>query len=206
MMKEINDELECKIVTSRMKKLLYEDNFELSVDYLKFIHKYLFHDIYDFAGEFRDINFSKHEETLHRDSVAYGNYKLIKELLEFDISLEKKKSYTLMSEKEVVNSIALFSANIWQVHPFREGNTRTVALFTEKYLLNLGFNINNFLFKSKSCYFRNALVRSNYFNRDMNIKENINYLVKFYENVIFKKKNKLLLRDLYIKELFDNKE
>lgn len=80
MMKEINDELECKIVANRMKKLLCENNFELSVAYLKFIHKYLFHDIYEYAGEFRNINFSKHEEVLHGDSVAYGDYKLIKGL------------------------------------------------------------------------------------------------------------------------------
>ena len=66
-----------------------------------------------------------------------------------------------MNIVEVINNITKFSSNIWQVHPFREGNTRTVALYIEKYLISLGYKVDNFLFKDKSVYFRNALVRSN---------------------------------------------
>jgi len=75
----------------RIVELLSVDNFELSVDYLKYIHKYLFQDVYEFAGEFRNINFFKHEIILNNDSVAYGDYKSLKESLEYDITLEKEK-------------------------------------------------------------------------------------------------------------------
>ena len=75
--KTIQDEYECDLVSTRIVKLFELDIFELSVDYIKYIHKYLFKDIYDFAGEFRKIDFSKHEIILNNDSVAYGDCKLL---------------------------------------------------------------------------------------------------------------------------------
>lgn len=200
---ELNhNELECDFVSTRIVELLQIDNFELSVDYLKYIHKYLFQDVYEFAGEFRNIDFSKHEKILNNDSVAYGDCKTLKESLEYDISLEKEKNYKDMSVVEVINNITKFSSSIWQVHPFREGNTRTTALFIEKYLISLGYNVDNTIFKDKSVYFRNALVRSNYFNNYLNIKEDSRYLVKFYENLLLGKNNNLHSQDLIVKELF----
>lgn len=128
---ELNhNELECDFVATRIVELLQIDNFKLSVDYLKYIHKYLFQDVYEFAGEFRNINFAKHEKILNNDSVAYGDCKALKESLEYDISLEKEKNYKDMNVVEVINNITKFSSSIWQVHPFREGNTRTTAFIS----------------------------------------------------------------------------
>ena len=196
------NELECDFVSMRIVELLSLDNFELSVDYLKYIHKYLFQDVYEFAGEFRKIDFSKYEKILNNDSVAYGDCKTLTESLEYDISLEKEKNYKNMSIVEVIKNITDFTSNIWQVHPFREGNTRTTAVFIEKYLIGLGCNVDNSLFKDKSVYFRNALVRSNYFNDYLNIKEDKSYLIKFYENLLLGKNNNLHSEDLIVKELF----
>ena len=193
------NELECDFVSMRIVELLSVDNFELSVDYLKYIHKYLFQDVYEFAGEFRNINFSKHEIILNNDSVAYGDCKTLTESLEYDIRLEKEKNYKDMSIVDVIKNITDFSSSIWQVHPFREGNTRTIALFIEKYLISLGYNVYKSLFKDKSVYFRNALVRGNYFNNALNIKEDKSYLIKFYENLLLGKNNNLHSEDLIVK-------
>lgn len=201
--KDINhNELECDFVSMRIVELLDQDNFELSVNYLKYIHKYLFQDVYEFAGEFRKIDFSKHEKILNNDSVAHGDCKTLTESLEYDISLEKEKDYKNMNIVEVIKNITDFTSNIWQVHPFREGNTRTIAVFIEKYLISLGYNVDNSLFKDKSVYFRNALVRNNYFNNYLNIKEDKIYLIKFYENLLLGKNNNLHSEDLIVKELF----
>ena len=116
--------------------------------------------------------------------------------------MEKEKNYKDMNIVEVINNITKFSSSIWQVHPFREGNTRTTALFIEKYLISLGYEVDNTLFKDKSIYFRNALVRSNYFNNYLNVKEDNSYLVKFYESLLLGKNNNLHSQDLIIKELF----
>ena len=200
---EINhNELECDFVSARIVELLNEDKFELSVNYLKYVHKFLFQDVYEFAGEFRKIDFSKHEKILNNDSVAYGECNTLTESLEYDISIEKEENYKEMNIVEVINNITKFSSSIWQVHPFREGNTRTTVLFIEKYLISLGYNVDNNLFKDKSVYFRNALVRSNYFNNYLNIKEDSSYLIKFYENLLLGKNNNLHSKDLIIEELF----
>lgn len=110
-----------------------------------------------------------------------------------------------MNIVDVINNITDFSSRIWQIHPFREGNTRTAAIFIEKYLVSLGYNVDNTLFKDKSVYFRNALVRSNYFNNYLNIKEDNSFLIKFYENLLLGKNNNLHSRDLIVEKLF-NKE
>jgi len=200
-----HNELECDLVSTRIVELLQEDSFELSIDYLKYVHKYLFQDVYEFAGEFRKVDFSKHERILNNDSVAYGDHKLLEQSLDYDITLEKNKNYKEMSIVDVINNITDFSSRIWQIHPFREGNTRTTALFIEKYLVSLGYNVDNTLFKDKSVYYRNALVRSNYFNNYLNIKEDNSFLIKFYENLLLGKNNNLHSRDLIVEELF-NKE
>ena len=200
-----HNELECDLVSTRIVELLQEDNFELSINYLKYVHKYLFQDVYEFAGEFRKIDFSKHERILNNDSVAYGDHKLLEQSLDYDITLEKNKNYKEMNIVDVINNITDFSSRIWQIHPFREGNTRTTALFIEKYLISLGYNVDNTLFKDKSVYFRNALVRSNYFNNYLNIKEDNSFLIKFYENLLLGKNNNLHSKDLIVEELF-NKE
>ena len=200
-----DNELECDLVSTRIVKLLQEDNFESSVDYLKYVHKYLFQDVYEFAGEFRKVDFSKHERILNNDSVAYGDCKLLEQSLDYDISLEKNKNYNEMNIVDVINNITNFSSSIWQIHPFREGNTRTTALFIEKYLVSLGYDVDNTMFKDKSVYFRNALVRSNYFNNYLNIKEDNSFLIKFYENLLLGKNNNLHSKDLIVEKLF-NKE
>ena len=108
-----------------------------------------------------------------------------------------------MSIIDIINNIVDFSSSIWQVQLFREGNTRTTAVFIEKYLINLGYNVDNSLFKDKSVYFRNALVRCNYFNNKLGIKEDKSYLIKFYENLLLGKNNNLHSEDLIVSELFN---
>ena len=196
------NELECDFVSTRIVEILDDNSFELSVKYLKYIHKFIFQDIYEFAGEFRKIDISKSEKILNNDSVSYGDSNSLEDSLEYDISKELEKNYKEMKIVDVIKSIAEFSSNIWQVHPFREGNTRTTAVFIIKYLRSLGYDVDNTLFKDKSIYFRNAMVRSNYFNNYLNIKEDNTYLIKFYENLLLGKNNNLRSTDLIVKDLF----
>ena len=139
---EINhNELECDFVSTRIVELLNKDNFDLSVDYLKYVHKFLFQDVYEFAGEFRKIDFSKHEKILNNDSVAYGDCTTLNKSLEYDISKEKDKNYKEMNIVEVINNITKFSSNIWQVHPFRDVNGSLVKNATYPHnAYKLGFS------------------------------------------------------------------
>ena len=71
-----------------------------------------------------------------------------------------------------------------RIHPFGEGNTRTTAVFLIKYLRSFGFHIDNELFASHSWYFRNALVRANYYNREKGIDSDDSFLIAFLRNPI----------------------
>ena len=99
---------------------------------------------------------------------------------------------------EIVKYISRFIANVWQVHPFGEGNTRTTAVFTIQYLKHLGFKVTNEVFADNSKYFRNALVRANYSNIQYDIKETTEYLERFFRNLLMGEKNELKSRYMII--------
>ncbi len=197
-----NEELECDFVSTRIVELLNDKDFELSISYLKHIHKYLFQDVYEFAGKFRKVDISKKEEILNNDTVAYTKFDYIQQSLLYDIEQESKKNYQLTGISSLITGITGFSSNLWQIHPFREGNTRTVAIFIQKYLISLNYHVDNELFKNNSKYYRDALVRSCYTNYEKNIKEDKQYLIEFYKNLLLGKRNHLEIDDLIIKELF----
>lgn len=201
-LKNISEEKECDLVSTRIVNLLETKDFELSIECIKNIHRYLFKDIYDFNGQFRNVNIIKNEPILNNDTVSYSSYDSIESSLEYDLTLQKNKNYNEMNIVDIISDLTNFTSKIWQVHPFREGNTRTTAVFIMKYLRKFKYSVNNELFKDKSVYFRNALVRSNYYNNYLNIKENNTYLIKFYENLLLDKNNNLQSKDLVINELF----
>lgn len=195
--KNEESEKECDIVSVNIAKYLEKSGFVLSPVTLKLIHKNLFKDAFvqgleKYVGIFRDVNIFKKEDILgSRKSVEYCSYDEIDDTLEYDFEQEKKRDYTKMTEQEQVLSIAKFISGIWQIHPFREGNTRTIAVFAIKYLKSKGFNTNNDIFKENSKYFRDALVLANYDNIKENIKSDFSYLESFFNKFILNKKAKL---------------
>lgn len=199
---------EADLVSKRIAELLSTDSFSLSPVTFKNLHEYLFKDILQeqYVGNFRDVNLSKEEPILNGNSVKYANYWDIKDLLDYDLATEKNFNYSNLSSKNMQKHFAEFTRNIWQTHPFREGNTRTTAVFMELYLNSKGFDINNDLFARKSLYFRNALVRANYADYKMGIFETTDYLQKFYDNLLFNGAHELTNKELICFDLFPNKE
>lgn len=185
------------IVSQRILELTKEDNFSLSINYLKQIHNYLFTGIYTFAGEFRKDNLFKKEYILNEETIFYTNYQSINTYLKYDLEEEKNYSYKNKDIDKIIKHISKFTSNIWQVHPFLEGNTRTVMVFIINYLKKLGYEIDNQVFKQNFTYFRNALVLSNYY-KDNKIVSDISYLNKFFENLILGKNEILDIEDFKI--------
>lgn len=103
-----------------------------------------------------------------------------------------------MSLDEVVEHIAKFVSNLWQIHPFGEGNTRTTAVFAIKYLRSIGFDVNNDLFAEHSWYFRNALVRANYRNVLKGIEPDMRFLNLFFRNLMMGERNELKNRYMVV--------
>ena len=98
----------------------------------------------------------------------------------------------------MIHHLAVFVANLWQIHVFGEGNTRTTAVFFIKYLRTLGFDATNDIFAENAWYFRNALVRANYNDLKNGIHETTEYLEVFLRNLLLNEKNPLHNRMMHI--------
>ena len=186
-------------VSARIAEMLSEQTFTFSpVEYLS-IHRRLFKGIYEFAGKIRDYNITKKEWILNGETVLYASADSLKATLEYDFEREKKFSYKGLSEQEIIEHIAEFTSNFWQIHIFGEGNTRTTAIFLIKYLRKLGFkNVNNDLFADHSWYFRNSLVRANYEDLSKGINKTEKFLIRFLTNLLINGNYSLKNREMHI--------
>ena len=196
--KDSDDTEEADKVSVNIAKLLNEKAFAFSVVGLTSIHRHIFQDVFKFAGKIRDYNITKKEWVLRGDTVLYVPAPDIRLAIEHDLEKEKAFDYTNLSMPEVISHLTTFVSGLWQIHPFGEGNTRTIAVFTIQYLRSMGFNAENDLFSNHSWYFRNALVRANYQNVQQGIKRNPEYLERFFSNLLLGEKNELKNRYLII--------
>ena len=127
---------------------------------LKETHNHLFNEIYEWSGEFRTIPIEKAEKILGNDTIRYTAPK--------DIEKELKKIFKVMNETKfqdlsIEDRAVKFSSNIaaiWKVHPFRDGNTRTITTFAQKFLREKGLDLNLEIIKENHKYFRDCLVKA----------------------------------------------
>lgn len=139
------------------------------------------------VGKYREINITKEEDVLKGKSVLYSDYFMISDTIDYDFRQEKLVNYEKMDVRTRAESIMRFISNIWQIHPFRQGNTRTCAVFMIMYLKSFGFDIDNEPFKNHSKFFKDALVIANAPNE---LKTN-KYLEMFLGNILFDEDNEL---------------
>ncbi len=185
-------------VSARIAELLGEKAFSFTPNELVRIHKHLFTGIYKFAGQIRDYNITKSEWVLDGETVQYASAFSIMDTIEYDITQERNFSYEGLTVEQSISHICRFIANLWQIHPFGEGNTRTTAVFLMKYLSNFGFKINNEAFAKNSWYFRNALVRANYTNIQKGVYSTYEPLERFMRFLLLGEEADLRNRTLHI--------
>ncbi len=193
---EDREEADC--VSSNISKLLQTDAFTYSVAGLAAIHRAIFEGVFKHAGRFRDYDISKKEWVLRNDTVLYGRWQDLRMTVEYDLEQERQFDYTALNKDQMIEHLAKFVAGLWQIHPFGEGNTRTTAIFTIKYLRSLGFSVNNDMFERHSWYFRNALVRANYRNVRKGINAEPLFLIRFFRNLLLGETNELKNRYMMI--------
>lgn len=194
----VSDTEEADVVSVRIAKILGEKTFQFSPAELQNIHKKLFRGVFEHAGEIRTYNITKKEWVLKGETVYYASYDSIRETLNYDFQQEKSFSYDALTLEESIKHFSTFTSDIWQIHPFCEGNTRTTAVFIIKYLKTFGFDIENDEFAANSWYFRNALVRANYNDWQNGVHATSKYLDMFFENLLLNRGNLLKNRHLHI--------
>ena len=192
------DKEEADRVSSNISKLLQTDAFTYSVAGFAAIHRAIFEGVFKHAGRFRDYDISKKEWVLRNDTVLYGRWQDLRMTVEYDLEQERQFDYTALNKDQMIEHLAKFVAGLWQIHPFGEGNTRTTAIFTIKYLRSLGFSVNNDMFEHYSWYFRNALVRANYRNVQKGINAEPIFLVRFFRNLLLGETNELKNRYMLV--------
>ena len=175
---------EADIVSARIAKLLGEKSFQFSPAEWLTIHRRLFAGVFDHAGQVRTYNITKKEWVLNGDTVIYADWSSIRDTLDYDFATEKQFSYEGLSVEASVRHLAKFASDIWQIHPFCEGNTRATAVFMIKYMKTFGFKVNNDAFEKNSWYFRNALVRANYNNLQKGVHSTTKFLEMFFGNLL----------------------
>ena len=185
-------------VAARITELIEEKTFSFTPAQLISIHRRLFEDIYKLAGRIRDYNITKQEWVLGGKTVYYASYDTISETLDYDMGQERQFDYSNMNIDEAIRHLTRFCANLWQIHAFCEGNTRTTAVFMIKYLRALGFNVVNDVFAENSWYFRNALVRANYSDLTQGITETTIYLERFFRSMLLGEEHDLRNRIMHV--------
>ncbi|MBE7062998.1 MAG: hypothetical protein E7390_04305 [Ruminococcaceae bacterium] len=136
------------------------ENCSFDIAYLKSLHKYIFSDIYEWAGTFRTIPMIKGERVLGGDTVRYSQPNAIEKDLSDAIRKLHSVDWSVLSIEETAKEFSVRIAEIWQVHPFREGNTRTTITFATQFAFHHGFTMDKNLLKECAGYVRDALVKA----------------------------------------------
>ena len=128
-------EYETRIVAFKIATI---SSAKLPKDYtperLKFIHKYLFGDIFYFAGEYRQENITK-------GNFRFSEYEYIEDNIQriFDnIKIDEMKK---MSFSQFVKQISYIMTELNVLHPFREGNGRTIRELIREICFDCGYVI-----------------------------------------------------------------
>lgn len=105
---------------------------KLDFNYIKKLHKFLFNDIYDWAGETRIIDISKGNIFCQHELIEVNAEALMNEL---DI-----ENY-LTDSDNVTERLAYYLGDLNSIHPFREGNGRVQRLFIAELARRAGYSL-----------------------------------------------------------------
>ena len=193
-----DEKQEADQVSANITKILSYSSLDFSTKGYIALHRRIFEGVFKHAGQMRNYDIAKKEWVLNGDTVNYLNWEDLRRALDYDIEQERNFIYKGISTDNLISHISRFISGIWQVHAFREGNTRTTAVFAILYLRDIGFDVANDMFAEHSWYFRNALVRANYRNAKKGIDYSPIYLERFFRNLLFGEQWDLRNRYLHI--------
>lgn len=121
-----------KLLSLRQKGII--GNFD--VNHLNAIHTYLFEDIYFFAGKFRNENIAK-------GVFRFAEWEYIEsELNNLLLKLKNENYLEGISKEELANRLAFYLSELNVLHPYREGNGRTIREFIRELALKNNYVLN----------------------------------------------------------------
>jgi len=186
---ELNS-MEADFTSSRLKDIIQNGiKGDFDLEHLLKFHYTTFQDIYYWAGQIRTINIEKPEPALDGISIEYSDVKNIESDIVSILSKVKSIKWNELNIDDKSIFFSRYMADLWKIHPFREGNTRTIVTFCCHYSENKGFPLDTDLLKDNSDYVRNALVAASAIFNDLGDKSNLEYLIKIVKDAIKRGKN-----------------
>lgn len=146
------------------------------------VHEAIFDKIYEWAGSPRIINMEKEEPVLGGLSIEYSEHENIRKDAAEVLKRMNNFKWDKMTVEERAREFSICMADLWKVHPFREGNTRTTVTFCCDFAEAHGFGLDRDLFKDNSQYVRNALVAASAKFSDMGDLSKPEYLVRIVKD------------------------
>lgn len=181
---ELNS-LEADFTSSRLKDIIQNGiTGDFNLEHLLKFHYTIFQDIYYWAGQTRTIDIEKPEPALGGISIEYSKFKNIKSDITSTLSTMTSTKWHNLNVDEISVMFSKHMTELWKVHPFREGNTRTVITFCCYYARKEGFPLDTDLLKDNYDYVRNALVAASATFHDLGDKSNPEYLVRIIKDAI----------------------
>ena len=183
--KNLLDEAEADYVTYRLKEIAIKP-LEGDYDYFHLLqmHRYIFQDIFEWAGQQRKLNIYKEEPVLGGLSVDYSDLLNIRKEAEYALREMREKQWKVMNVHEAAVQFSDSLAKLWKVHPFREGNTRTTITFCCQFADEVGLKPNRELFERNAQYVRTALVAYNAVFDDIGDLSKPEYLIRIVEDAL----------------------
>lgn len=180
--KDLLEDAEADYVVYRLKELALNPlGGNYHTKHLLQMHEFIFQDIYDWAGQPRTISIYKEEDVLGGLSIEYSEPLNIVNDIHHVLSDMRTKKWNNMSRTQLAKEFCGSLANLWRIHPFREGNTRTTITFCCQFADEMGFPLNRKLFEENSIYVRTALVAYNaYFSDGSNFSKK-----EYLENIMY---------------------
>lgn len=190
--KEELKQAESDIVIARIAEVFSNMHFKPTSEYFKELHKFMFGDVYDFAGKYRTIHVEKNERVLQGLSVDYSEPENIGTEVEKVFEIIRNTDFKSLDKDEKVYYVTDVLVSLWKVHPFREGNTRTCLVFLRTFLYSYGIDFSSKLFKNEGTYkyTRDALVAASFEAEDLNIKPIFHYIQKLISDIIVNSEEK----------------
>ena len=196
---EDDDKEECDKASANIKRILATRTLAFNTNGYIAMHRRIFEGVFKHAGTLRKYDITKKEFVLRGDTVNYLNWEDLRRSIDYDLQQERDFSYKGLTDTEKIQRLCRFTASLWQIHAFCEGNTRTTAVFLIQYLRSIGYrNVNNDMFADHSWYFRNALVRANYKNTRLGVDYDLSFLELFFRNLLLGETNPLKNRTMVI--------
>ena len=150
--------------------------------HLQEIHRKIFCELFSWAGEFRKVNIEKPEAVLNGLSVEYADVLDIRKELHSIFKRMRNAKWNINKETNVI-LLCKYLTEVWKVHPFREGNTRTTMFFFYEYMDSLNIDLDTKLLSDNAEYVRTALVEASCEMPDV-CERNYSYLEKIINEEI----------------------